>query len=269
MKGENMGTRRMRARFAVGVLLVALVSMAVFAGFAVANPGGDNVSTAISQSLPIVGLTGSLDSTTTDARDVYAITLTKGETIEASMTVSSANTSDTDFDMALWGPKTTVIDDVNWKPWPRMWGSGHLYEHWTFMAADAGTYYLDVHAYAGSGSYIVDVKKIGPVSFKIGSLSVPKSAKKGKSVKVSAVVSPAYNGYYSPVYMHFYRYERGKYRSKKIINALGGARNPMASNSKIYTTYKFPKKGKWRVRAEFWDEAHASRFTSYKYITIK
>jgi hypothetical protein len=264
-----MSLKRIRSTLVIAAVLAALMCVGFGASFALANPGGDNVSDAIPTALPIVGLSGSLDSTTTDARDVYAITLTEGETIEASMTVTSANTSDTDFDLALWAPGTTVIDDVNWKPWPRMWGSGHLYEHWTFMAADAGTYYLDVHAFAGSGSYMLDTKKIDPVSFKIGSLSVPKSAKKGKSVKVSAVVSPAYNGYYSPVYMHFYRYERGKYRSKKTINAVGGTRAPGAASSKIYTTYKFPKKGKWRVRAEFWDEAHTSKWTGYKYITIK
>jgi hypothetical protein len=38
----------------------------------------------------------------------------------------------------------------------------------------------------------------------------------------------------------------------------------------VSTKYKFPKKGKWRVYAFFWDQAHPRGvFTSYKRITIK
>ncbi|HEY5541083.1 MAG TPA: hypothetical protein VIL41_06485 [Coriobacteriia bacterium] len=259
---------KIRSGLVTAVVVVALLCPAMGVGFAFADAGGNDIANATPMALPITGLTGSLESTTTESRDVFAITLGRGQTLEASMTVTSADTADTDFDMLLYAPGSTVIDDVNWTVVPRMWGMGWLHEHWTFMAADRGTYYLDVHAYKGSGDYILGAKIVPAVKFRIGSLSLPKSAKKGKKVKVSAVVTPAYNGYYSPVFFRFYRYEHGKYRRKAIKEGTG-IRNPGEAKSKLSATYKFSKKGKWRVRAEFWDEAHSSKYTSYKYIKIR
>jgi hypothetical protein len=251
----------------MGGVLPMLLCGAVGAGVAFANPGADTPATAISQALPIVGLTGSLDSTTTDQRDIYAITLAKGETLDASLAVTNP-TLGTNFDLLLYKPGTVSIDETNAVPYPAMWGNGPLYEHFTFMAAAGGTYYLDVYGWKGAGTYTVDARIIPAVKFTIGSLSVPKSAKKGKKVTVSTVVTPAYNGTYSPAYFYFYRYEGGKYK-RKAMKVGGGIRNPGEARSKLTASYKFPKKGKWRVRAEFWDEAHSSKFTSYKYIKIK
>jgi hypothetical protein len=260
-----MGSHRMRTTMMTGVVVAVMLCTALATSFAFANPGGDNVSTAIQQALPL-SVTGSLDSTTTDERDVYAITLAKGQTLEASMTVTSP-APDTNFDIMLYkGSTTPSIDETN--TLPSMWGNGPLYEHFTFMAATGGTYYLDVHAWKGAGNYALDAKIVDAVKFKIGSLSLPKSAKKGKKVKVAAVVTPAYNGANSPVFFYFYRYEGGKYR-RKTMRVGNGIRNPGEANSKLSVTYKFPKKGKWRVRAEFWDQAHNSKFTGYKYIKIK
>jgi hypothetical protein len=68
----------------VTIALVTMVfCLTLGTGAAFANPGGDNVSTAIpTPTLPLFA-TGSLDSTTTDTRDVYAITLVEGQTYEA------------------------------------------------------------------------------------------------------------------------------------------------------------------------------------------
>jgi hypothetical protein len=265
---------RMRSGLVAAAVVTALLCPAMGTGFAFADTGGNDISSATPMALPISGLTGSLESTPTESRDVFAITLSRGQTLEASMTVTSADTPDTDFDLLLYAPGTPAVDDVNWAHMERlwMWGHGPLHERWTYMAGHEGaytrTYYLDVHAYKGSGDYILDAKIVPAVAFKIGSLSVPKSAKKGKTVKVSAFVTPEYNSYYSPAYFHFYRYERGKYR-RKAIKVGTGLRNLGVSKDKLTATYKFPKTGKWRVRAEFWDEAHSSKFTSYKYIRIK
>lgn len=257
---------RIRAAIAACAALVALTWMMAGATFALANPGGDNIASAIATALPLVA-DGSIDATTTDMRDVYAITLKRGQTLDVRIALTSAETSDTDFDLFLYRPGTTSIDETHT---PRaMWSAtASSNEHFTFMAADAGTYYIDVAAWAGAGSYTLNAKIISAVPFKISGLSVPKSAKHGKKVKVAATVTPAYNGTYAPVFFHFYRYEHGKYKQKAVV-AGSGTRNPGQAKSTLYAYYKFAKKGKWRVRAEFWDEAHSRKFTSYKYITIK
>jgi hypothetical protein len=259
---------RTRAALVMFTLVTVLFCLTLGTSAAFADQGGDNVSTATTATLPIVALTGSLDSTTTDCRDVFKIHLNRGQTLSASIIASAG----TDFDLMLYRSTVPSIDETKT---PRMmWSGGPTStERFTFMAADSGDYLLDVHAWSGAGSYVLNAKIVPAVNFNIGYLSVPKSAKKGYRVYVSARVTPAYNGVYSPVYFYFYRYENGKYRRKAIFVG-DGRRNPGGAYSKLTASYKFPKRGKWRVRAEFWDEAHwdklhGNKFTSYKYITIK
>jgi Bacterial pre-peptidase C-terminal domain len=258
-----MRLHRLRTLIFAGALIAALTCTALGTGFAFAKSGGDNVSDA----WPILSLPfstpGSLDSTSA-VRDVFSVHLQSGQTLDASMTADLG----TDFDLFLYGPKVTSIDETTT---PRMtWSAGPTsVEHFTFMAADSGTYYLDVHAFSGSGLYTLDAKIIPAVKFKTGWLTLQKSAKKGKNVKTTVTVTPAYNGTYSPINFYFYRYENHKYK-KKATKWGGGTKNPGGTKTVFYTNYKFPKKGKWRVRAGFWDEAHRHEvFTSYKYITIK
>jgi hypothetical protein len=190
-------------------LLATLFWTTAGASFALADPGGDNVASAIATGLPL-SVTGSLDATSSDVRDVYAIVLTKGQTIDASLVASAG----TDFDLILY-KGVTSIDET--KTVPMTWSAGAAStEHFTFMAAYAGTYYVDVHACKGASTYTLNVRTIPTVNFRIGGLKVPKSAKKGRSVKVSAVLTPAYNGAYTPVYFDFYRYEKGRWKRKSF-----------------------------------------------------
>lgn len=260
-----MRTRTRHGVVILGAIVSALVLTAFSPALAFAKSGGSNVSDA----WPILSLPfstpGALDATDT-VRDTFSVNLTRGQTLDASITVTNADPG-TNFDLLLYKPSVTSISETS-SAFPAMWGNGPLHEHFTFMAADPGKYTLDVFAWKGAGDYLLDVKIVPAVKFSVGSLSVPKSAKKGRRVKVSAIVRPAYNGVYTPVYFYFYRYEHGKYRRKAIVDGTG-IRNPGEALSKLTATYKFPKTGKWRVRAEFWDEAHYSKFTSYKYIRIK
>jgi hypothetical protein len=260
-----MRFHRFRTTSLVAALTAALIFGAFGAEAALATSGGDNISSAVATGLPL-SVAGSLDSTTTDCRDVFKIYLGSGQTLDAS--VDGTGTSDLDLDLFLYSPGVTSIDETSTRWAMKSAGPAGRPEHFTFMAAAAGYYYLDVQGYAGAGDYTLNARIIPAVPFSIGSLTLPKKAKKGAQVRVSAVVTPAYNGLYSPVWFHFYRYEKGKYRQKAEKLATG-YRQPSDPNSTLSYKYRFPKKGKWRVRAEFWDEAHKSKFTKYKIITIR
>lgn len=256
-----------RRTFSAVVLTAVLVFGAAGMDTALATSGGEGIGDATSVTLPL-NITGSLDATTSDSRDVFQFTLAAGQTLSASV-IASTSVPNTDFDLLLLRPGTATIDDLTLNSSVAMWGDGALRESFTFMAADAGTYYLDVHAFSGAGEYTLAAQIVPAVPYQFTSILVPKRAKKGLRTLVSAVVSPGYNGYYSPVWFHFYRYEGGKYRRKAEKVAVG-VRYPHAGSMTLSCKYRFAKKGKWRVRAEFWDEAHTkSMYSKYKYITIK
>ena len=254
---------RIRAVVVMGALLTLMICMTMGASVALANPGGDTTAEAFVSALPL-SATGSLDTSTTDVRDFYAITLAKGQTLDASMTGDPG----TDFDLFLYPPGTTTVSEGS--TLRATWSTGPAsVEHFTFMAAEAGTYYIDVRAWTGQGAYALDAKIIDAITFKLGGLTVPKSAKKGKSVKVSAWVTPGYNGIYSPIAFGFFHWEKKKW---KLIAVKGGSgrRHPGEGKTVLTASYKFPKKGSWRVAALFLDEAHPKGVLSGpKKITIK
>jgi hypothetical protein len=246
------------------VLSAALVFGAFCAEAALATPGGDNISSAVVTATPLSVL-GSVDASTTDKRDVFKIWLPAGKTLEASVDGTGTGL---DLDLYLYGSKTTSIDEKTTRP--VMWSAGETSrERFTYMAADAGYYYLDVHAFSGVGDYTLNARILpAAVPFSINWLTAPKKARKGALTRFAVKLTPAYNGSYSPVWFHFYRYEKGKYR-KKAEKLATGYRTPGAASSELFYKYRFPKKGKWRVRAEFWDEAHKSKYTKYKVVTVR
>lgn len=87
-------------------------------------------------------------SSTTDLDDVYSIKLQKGEKV--AVTLSGA--TGTDFDIYLYNPTaTTVKSSAGMVAYSEK--SGTSSESFTYIAMEDGTYYLDVYAYKGSGSY--------------------------------------------------------------------------------------------------------------------
>ena len=94
-------------------------------------------------------ITGTLDQNT-DLDDVYSVNLNAGETI--TLNLQGAPTENTDFDLHLYSPASTSVSNA----------AGILVsseqpetsnETIKFTAVESGTYYVDVYAYAGVGSY--------------------------------------------------------------------------------------------------------------------
>jgi hypothetical protein len=247
-------------RRALATTLLAVALVAAFAGSAFANPGGDNISSAISSVLPL-STGGSLVATDTDCRDVYAVTLTEGQTLE----VSVDGTTAADFDVYLYGPSATSVNDNSYA-WSAHDGNA---EHFSYTVWNTGTYYIDVVAYAGAGDYTLSADIVPTKSFSLSKVSMRKSAKKRKKVNFSVKLTPGYNSNYGPIDFGIYQYSKGKYRLKKWV--FGDAKITYNAPNQTFTgSYKFPKKGKWAVKAVFWDPAHSTPIsTRLAYIKIK
>lgn len=93
-------------------------------------------------------------SATTDLDDVYSLDLKKGEKV----TVTLTGATGTDFDLYLYKPSaTTVKSSDGIAIYSEKAGTSS--ETFTYIAPEAGTYYVDVYAYSGSGSYTATVKR--------------------------------------------------------------------------------------------------------------
>ncbi|PEQ95953.1 hypothetical protein CN481_03010 [Bacillus sp. AFS006103] len=118
---------------------------------------GAAVSIDIDGEIPGVPLKGTSVSSTlntsTDKDDVYSINLLKGEKI----TVSLTGALGTDFDIYLYDKSAkTVSSSAGILAYSEKAGTSS--ESFSFFAPSDGTYYLDVYAYSGSGSYTASVK---------------------------------------------------------------------------------------------------------------
>lgn len=92
---------------------------------------------------------GTLDATG-DQHDVYALSLSAGQQVALSLTGDGSG----DFDLRLYRPGTTSLSDAG----AIVAGSttaGTPTESFSYSAAQAGTYYLDVSAASGSGAYVL------------------------------------------------------------------------------------------------------------------
>lgn len=100
--------------------------------------------------LPASGSTASLNPYG-DQDDFYAVDLTEGQKFSAKLTGAAG----TDFNLWLYPPETTMTVAS-----PVVWGSHHaIYpESFTYVVPATGTYYLDVEAKYGSGSYTLSHK---------------------------------------------------------------------------------------------------------------
>lgn len=107
--------------------------------------------------IPGVPLKGTSVSSTlnalTDKDDVYSINLLKGE----KLSVSLSGTTGTDFDIYLYDKSaSTVNSSAGILAYSEKAGTSS--ESFSFVAPSNGTYYLDVYAYKGTGSYTASVK---------------------------------------------------------------------------------------------------------------
>ncbi|MCP1126249.1 S8 family serine peptidase [Bacillus sp. 3103sda1] len=87
-------------------------------------------------------------NSSTDLDDVYSMKLQKGEKV----TITLSGATGTDFDIYLYNPTAkTVKSSAGIVAYSEK--SGTSSESFTYVAPEDGTYYLDVYAYKGSGSY--------------------------------------------------------------------------------------------------------------------
>ncbi len=116
---------------------------------------------------PIVGMVDQF----VDSDDVFSLDLSAGQVL----TVSMAGTGDTDFDVFLFPPgSASVLLDS-----PVASSVGETYpEMFSYTATTTGTYYLDVLAWEGAGSYTLEYSigtppvNVAPVLGAIGAKSV-------------------------------------------------------------------------------------------------
>ncbi|MDZ4178341.1 MAG: cell wall-binding repeat-containing protein [Coriobacteriia bacterium] len=106
---------------------------------------GDGNNDIPGVSIPPSPVSGSLDEVT-DRDDVYSVYLRAGQTINTSLTGAPG----TDFDMALYAPGTTTIVDGTSVAVAQ---SSEYPDQLSYTAQNAGTYYLRVYSYSGSGAY--------------------------------------------------------------------------------------------------------------------
>jgi 5-hydroxyisourate hydrolase-like protein (transthyretin family) len=128
--------------FAAGVCILAV---AVLCGLAAPKPAvaatDDDIPGVPAPSSPIVG---SLSAE--DQHDVYAIPVAAGKVLHVSLSADEG----TDFDASLFAPSSTSIADGG----AVADADGSSYPDDFFYGAESGgTYYLDVCAYDGAGSY--------------------------------------------------------------------------------------------------------------------
>jgi subtilisin family serine protease len=118
---------------------------------------GAAVVTDVDGEIPGVKLNGtSVTSTlnaTSDKDDVYSITLLKGEKVSVSLTGAKG----TDFDIYLYNSSAKTVNSSSGMV-AFSEKAGTSTESFSFVAPSDGTYYLDVYAYKGSGSYTATVK---------------------------------------------------------------------------------------------------------------
>jgi len=98
-------------------------------------------------------VSGSLNNST-DKDDVFRVTLKKGEKISLNLTGATG----TDFDLYLYGSNATTVK-INEDMVAHSEKAGSSTESITYTAPSAGTYYVDVYSYSGSGSYTLTSKQ--------------------------------------------------------------------------------------------------------------
>ena len=110
--------------------------------------GGDAGNTNETATLISAGSgTGYLDST--DTNDLYLVSLSSGQTISVSMTPPSGS----DFDLYLYAPDTSLIDQSTY--------SGSTTDGVEGVATSSGYFYIQVEQYSGSGTYSLTITVTG------------------------------------------------------------------------------------------------------------
>jgi Bacterial pre-peptidase C-terminal domain len=114
---------------------------------AVAPAADDNIP-GVDKTLPISGLTGTLDSSA-DPDDVYRVWANAGDTLMATLAAGFADPEHPDPSIYLFGPGATNVDEDD-----PLAGSGE--QHVSYVVPVSGYYYIDVYAEDWAGTYTLD-----------------------------------------------------------------------------------------------------------------
>jgi hypothetical protein len=191
---------------------------------------------------------------------VYTFDLAAGQTVSATFTAAPAVevfgwSVAEDPDVADFGTDSDYVDAST--------------QHMTVMAPATGTLFLVAQS-SNVGTFAVDASIVDTLTFTLGSLVVPSSAKHSKTFKVSAKVRSAYNGLKVPV--RFYvekKASNGKYKPYTSKPATSASGDNMGTYSKFSCKLSLSKKGTYRIRARFKDIVHSSIYTPKQTIKIK
>lgn len=135
-----------------------------------------------------------------------------------------------------------------------------------FMAPVTRYYLLSLQSNRAA-SFSLEATTSYRVWFGMTDLAVPKSAKKGRSFKVSVNVYRRYNSLGSPITFQIQR-KVGR-RWAMYATARSSATELAETHTPFASSVKLKRKGTYRIRACFSDAASAPRYTAYKKIKIK
>jgi hypothetical protein len=220
----------------------------------------DNIPGVPAPPSPIDGALG----VTTDTDDVFAVHAHVGQWISASLQGwTSIPGEAVNLDLYLYGPSShdtrtdTPLAGTQGEHYPKAIG---------LRVPTTGTYFLQVHAFAGEGSYRVvwSVKSFATVYKPVA----PSAVTHGHHFTVYGYVAPRHTSGTYLVTLRFYRKSSaGVYVYHHSVSA---RRYSYSSARSMYrTSTSLPHSGAWRVRAVHSDSAHATSYSAYDYITVR
>ncbi len=199
--------------------------------------------------------TGALESEI-DQDDVYHVKLAAGEQLDLMLD----GAADADFDLNLFGPGTSSVDDV--EDAVASSGESGSGERIQYVAPVSGTYCVNVYTCSGSGAYKITWSRKAAVSVP----AVASAMAYGRTYTATGSLSLKKTAPRSVTRLQAYRLERGKWvlrstQTASLTNSAGRVRY----SAKL----RLPYRGKWRVRAYQKDAVHATAYSAYRYVTVK
>jgi hypothetical protein len=139
----------------------------------------------------------------------------------------------------------------------------------TFMAPRTGSYLLAFNSET-FGPYSLTATPTAPVTYKVGSIWAPHSARHARSFTVAARTFPAYNSVRSPIRFMIERKYGKRWRAYGSFAGKFPALFLSGSSTKTTSSIKMSRKGTYRVRARLSDAAHPSaRYSNWRTVKLK
>jgi hypothetical protein len=245
---------RLRRAFALVASTVMVATILALPSIACATPGDFSEPVA----LPSLPWSAPYQATLVEGGYFCTISLTRGQTVDATLTVDSGVGQSLFAVFPMRSGKAGVFSDGSDS------GSVHTLNA---MASASGSYGMLVLG-ENAGDFSLELATTTPVPFRLSTFGVPKSKKRKAKITIFVRTNPRYNGFASPVRFQIERRKSGKWRP---FTSAGSSRTEDGEDySKFLAKVRLSKRGTYRIRAKFSDAAHeASTFTVWKTIKIK